>query len=455
MTDQAMRAFLDSCGSSGPLIIGVEEPGASGTSWRVLDQPYAIIGRDPGTDLFLQDADVSRRHAYLQMIAGRLFCIDLESRTGTHWGEEPGLWGWVHPGPGVRIGAFRLRSRDEGPGPPPNGKAGRANLPVPVSRSFEQPELPEVTLEILGRRAGPATWRASRSLILIGGSQACKVRLQGRGVAEIHASLVRTPAGVFAVDLLGPGGILVNGERVRCALLGEDDELGVGSHRIRVTSKSAKGEATRAISRPASPRGWIHRPPTTSVDGSSELAAIAAGERDTESLVRAMIGEFGQIQERSAERFQATLMAILQSFAGIHGEQMVLIREELTRIRELTDEQQALRSQVESRARIVENPPALRLVAGEPRSATLNLAPNSPNPARPGLHRRNLTIKDGERSRPSGQSSPVSTDPCPRPPSAAEEGEFHAQIFNRLAEIQGERQGRWQKLMESFFGRTS
>src|SRR4051812_22192252 len=104
MIDQPMGEFVSACGSAGPLLLGVEEPGTPGVSWRVFGQPFLVVGRAPGADLFLNDPAVSRRHAYLQLIAGRLFCVDLLSRTGTRWGDETGLWGWVQPDPGIRIG---------------------------------------------------------------------------------------------------------------------------------------------------------------------------------------------------------------------------------------------------------------------------------------------------------------------------------------------------------------
>ena len=436
MTDQAMRTFLEACGSAGPLILGVEEPGASGASWRVFDQPFAVVGRDPGSDLFLKDPAVSRHHAYLQVIAGRLFCVDLQSRTGTHWEDEPGLWGWVNPDPGVRIGPFRFRSRDDGPGVQATGKDRGSTLPVPVSRSFEQPELPEATLEIVSPTAGPTTWRASRSLVLIGGSRACKIRLQGEGIANIHASLLRTSAGVFAVDLLGPDGILVNGERVRCARLEQDDELTVGDHKIRVRCGPAgSGRRPEIRAKALSPRS---RESTTS-QGEGEA---------TESLVRLMLDEFGQIQQQTAERFQDTLMAVLQSFAGIHQEQMGLIREELARIRELTEEQQSLRAQVEVQARVgsAKVLPVLRFVSGEPRAATAGPVQCD----RP----RKLTIKDdGDRT--TDRPASFTNSPFSQPRGSPNEGAFHAKVFDRLAEIQGERQGRWQRLMESLLGKGS
>ena len=470
MIDQMMRAFLEACGSAGPLVLGVEEPDAAGVSWRVFDQPFVVVGRDPAADLFLRNRGISRRHAYLQMIAGRLFCVDLQSRTGTRWGDEPGLFGWVHPDPGVRMGPFRFRPRDEGPGTS-TGKAGGVALPLPVSRSFEQADLTEARLEILGPSAGSTSWQVSRALVLIGGSRACKVQLRGGGVAEIHAGLVRTPAGVFAVDLLGPGGILVNGERVRYARLGAHDELSVGTHRLRVHCTPLLGNPA-GPSQPAGKSKSIAGPvaPTRSADGPAlpaRISDVGPGKMpaplgmidDPASLMRSMLDEFGQIQMQMADRFQDSLLVVLQSFAGAQREQTDLIREELARIRELTEEQVALRSQVEGRGQVAARPHALQLVSGESHAA-ISSPSSSPPPVRPpraDQPPRRLTIGGGaERVEPAAERPAVRIDESRSgPPQEVDAADVHARICDRLAEIQSERQGRWQKLMDSLLGKGS
>src|SRR3954466_14921233 len=146
MIDQPKGGFLQGCGATGPVVLGIEEPGAAGVSWRVFDQPFLVVGRAPGAPGFLNDPAISRRHAYLQLVDGRLFCVDLQSRTGTLWGDEPGVWGWVPRDSGVRIGPFRLKLRDAGAAGPSSRREVGSFPPVPVSRSFDLPNLPEVTL---------------------------------------------------------------------------------------------------------------------------------------------------------------------------------------------------------------------------------------------------------------------------------------------------------------------
>ena len=57
---------------------------------RTLERPYTIVGRDPGVDLPLVHPLIKSRQAYLQVIAGRLFCIDLGGRLRVVWEGAPG-----------------------------------------------------------------------------------------------------------------------------------------------------------------------------------------------------------------------------------------------------------------------------------------------------------------------------------------------------------------------------
>ena len=440
--------FLTACGARGPLVLGVEEPDTSGTSWRVFDQPFIVVGRDPGADLRLDHAEVSRRHAYFQLIAGRLFCVDLQSHTGTRWGEEPGLWGWMHRDLGIGIGPFRLRTREGGSDPRALQQGDASSLPVPISKSFVQPGLPEVTVEILSASVGSPTWRISRALVLIGSSPACRIRLEGGGVAEVHASILRTPSGVFAVDLLGMGGVRLDGQRVRCARIAGDVEMAVGGHRLRVRC----GEpGARDLARIGGMRGVTGRSPGLPARHAAGSSPPARAEDlrpgsprsdpkmnpDTASLVKSMLDEFAQIQTRMADQFQESMLLIVRAISESHGERLAPIREELTRIRAATEEQASLRAPVGDKAHRQPGSPTLRIVSGEPGDSFAGPPPalGTPESEPAGGCRDDLADRSARESQ--------AYRPVPPIPDA-----MHAQIARRLSEIQDERQGRWRKLMK-------
>src|SRR5262245_39699530 len=100
-----MKSFLNACGFSEPLRLTVDGPRVEGEA-RTLPQPFAVIGRDPQADVILDDLRVSRRHIYIQAVAGRVFWVDLESRTGTC--DETGTRksGWLADGGLLEIGPF-------------------------------------------------------------------------------------------------------------------------------------------------------------------------------------------------------------------------------------------------------------------------------------------------------------------------------------------------------------
>ena len=115
---------------------------------------------------------------------------------------------------------------------------GRRFLPL-VARAHVSEPLPEVALEFLNGPSQSACWPMNRVMSLIGSASGCKFRLADPSVAPFHCGLLRTPLGLWVVDLLAPDGIGVNDALVRYALLADNDVLRVGRYRIRIRSRFA------------------------------------------------------------------------------------------------------------------------------------------------------------------------------------------------------------------------
>ena len=81
----------------------------STTKRCAFDLPFALVGRDPCSDLRLDSLEVSERHAYFQIVSGQLFCIDLGSRIGVYYGGRCRRSSHVERDQVVRIGPYRLR----------------------------------------------------------------------------------------------------------------------------------------------------------------------------------------------------------------------------------------------------------------------------------------------------------------------------------------------------------
>ena len=225
-----MDRFLEACGTAGRLHWSVERTGTARADLRSFDRPYVVVGRDPRCDLLLDDRAVSPRHAYLQVVGGNLFCVDLGSRLGTYLGGRCQRTGWIGPRQAVRIGPYRVRL-NTGDAPEPEHADRPEEAEAPVLAALPEPRL---TLDLSHRAVRPATCTIANELSLIGSAADCQVRLLDPSVANYHCSLLNTPLGVWVVDLLGEGGVAVNGVAQRCARIDDGDELRVGHSTIRV-----------------------------------------------------------------------------------------------------------------------------------------------------------------------------------------------------------------------------
>jgi pSer/pThr/pTyr-binding forkhead associated (FHA) protein len=491
---------------------------------RTFERPFTIVGRDPGVDLRLPHPLVRSRQAYLQVIAGHLFCVDLGGRPRVVWEEGRGRSGWVDGRSGVAFGPYRIRAK---------GGATQAGLddPLTVSTLDDWPPPPGV-LEF-PRRAGQPSFRLKRALTLVGGDPSCRLRLLDPSVSRFHCSLLHNADGLWVIDLLGRGGITVNGQPVRCARLGEGDLLKVGSFLIRRRSEQPPAQARVPSS------GSVATPPGVASRSDSSTRTPEAGggpSGDPMSLLLAMLppqgseagapavqgppwgplmsqpsgglaplkgdlvdpflaqltSRFGQMQHQMFDQFQQVLMMMVQMFGNMHRDQMAHVREELDQLRELNQDLHTLQLQAERMTHApAASPPSSVPTAGDAdtsdalhRIEALLLAtrphPNgapseggSTGPAAteprpvpdPSIPKSKIagraTIDNGagakEAPTPAGSTARSASirwdDPSPGPSGNPPDDNIHALLFRRIATLQTERQGRWQKILEMIAGR--
>jgi len=241
----------------------------------------------------------------------------------------------------------------------------------------------------------------NRVMSLIGSAGGCKFRLADPSVAPFHCSLLRSPLGLWVVDLLGPDGIGVNDTLVRYALLADNDVLKVGRYRVRIrcqfpgrdhdivraTSRTrSPGDRSQlpaetglpiaipeiagfpalsptawqgSLSRVFSPLGpgpqashieWI---PSASRPGAGELARLDNGEL-ADSVLVPLVNQFGLMQQQMMDQFQQTISMLVQMFGSLHRDQMDVIRAELDQLRDLTKEFQAIKVELADLSRVRE-----------------------------------------------------------------------------------------------------
>jgi len=506
-----MKSFLNACGFKEPFRLAVEGARAVEGRSRPMPQPFAVIGRDPRADVVLDDLRVSRRHVYLQAVAGQVFWLDLESRAGTC--DETGTrkWGWLAGGGLLQIGPFAIRRGADEPGP----REPARESPLAV-RGYGREALLEVTLEFLNGPSQATTWPMNRMMSLIGSAKGCKFRLTDPSVSAFHAGLLRTPTGLWVVDLRGDRSISIGVEPVRFGPLADGDVLGIGRYRMRVhcrESRAAASEPDRAASvgLPAHrPRGDIVRRPAPERAGgplsippaygsstlpmppppfpvvasasgvevvSSDSATLSARLRQpelSESALVPLVNQFSLMQQQMFDQFQQAMGMLVQMFGTMHREQMDVIREELDRLHDLTRELQELKEELArapARAAAPEpaaspsvspapNPAASAFAAAADRKpAEARPVPTLP-PLEPAADPRRSPVAVGPAKAPAAAvAPPPPTGPRPDQvrPGAGTPGDAEpagvprdavAWIHHRIAAIQQERETRWQKIVK-------
>jgi pSer/pThr/pTyr-binding forkhead associated (FHA) protein len=460
---EAMEDFLGSCGAGGPLRIDVTGPGPRQSVRCVFEQPCVMIGRDLGNDLRLDHDQVSRRHAYLQLLAGRLFCIDLGSRTGLWWGKRTRTAAWLDAP--VNIGPYRLHLPDRLASGPQQGLDWNP-LETPAA---DQRDLPHVTLQIFeGSR--PTLHPLDRVLTLTGRSTACKVQVANFSLSRYHCSFLLTPSGVWVIDLLSREGVFVNGQRVKWACLRPGDQLELGKVLVCPLYDGDVPDGPTAAVRAYEPDP-LNSPPSSDPDmpvdasgpeheeaTSHTLVAVPSGLQQQAlppvdfkaleasgpqgALLVPVLQQFSLMQQQMMDQFQQSMQMVVQLFASMHRDQMGMLQQELDHIHRITRELQELQAEAKAREH----------AAAQKNGTTSASAPATGSPAL------------ADRSPPGTQETaafPAPANGTRRPVADAsskshqERGvdDMHDWINQRIVNLQRERESRWQKVFSFVMGK--
>ncbi len=457
-----MDEFLKACGATGPLDLRIENRGET-TRWST-HQPFALIGSDPIADLLLDDPRVDRLHAYLQVIEGEVYWVDLGSQSGTHWeySNNTARCGWlIHPH-GIGIGPYLIQSAAE-------DHQAVDSIPRLIvrpdpfaSRPQDSDDLPRVVLEFRRDAAKPIRWRMRHILTLVGSSPHCKVRLAAPGVSPFHCSLLRTAAGVWVVNL-GRDGVTVNASSIRAARLEDRDELQIGDVTIRVffkTSLPANGKIGSSAGSMISPVTLLAHPaslsrelatsrvnsvwrsPGQAVEGLLADRISNEGELPA-SLLTLAFDKFEQMQQQFLDQFQQTALMMFRALGSMHRDQMEELREKLDSLQQLGENFKALQAQMANTS-----PPGP--------SAPIHQQ-TAPTPPQPGTS--SPPAPDTSGARPSNASAENGTEPLrEKLRSLADDPNnqsmnVHEWMIGRLAALEDEQRTRWQKILDMVRGK--
>jgi predicted component of type VI protein secretion system len=399
--------------------------------------------------------------------------------------------GWLRQEQFVRLGRYRVRWKSQLRSWPQDDEPFDPLASEPIIRPGADP-LPGASLE-LPIRIGESTsrWTLNACVTMFGRADECHLVLTDDSISRYHVSLVRTPLGVWAVDLLSREGVWVNGLRVKWAWLDEGDALRIGRFTF-VVRYGRVPDRVRRIDIPLEAGAYCSPPPAVSARGTDMLPVKVTRPLPARSSypARAKISypahphveapplsvspdddEWGRLAEFSAgptamwhqhrqflEMFHSEMLLMVQMFMTMHRDHVGVIREELARIEELTGELANLQTQLGPRSSPGKrnqpvddghrsSEPVVRLPVAR---AKLYRDPGPPPPTRNnGRQQRKPAQAVGksrlENSRASSASGADKHDAAQTPPM--DTVAFHAEITNRIAELQRERQGYWRKIL--------
>jgi pSer/pThr/pTyr-binding forkhead associated (FHA) protein len=473
-----LEHFLEACGASEPLELETARTGEG--TWRrhTLERPFALIGRDKRSDIRLNDTRAALRHAYLQVIAGRAFVVDLGSRSGTRWQGKAYRKEWLGPDETLGMGRCSVRlARDEKANAPASSKM---EWDPCQSGTADRLQFPAATLECLGASVRTQRWQLDSVLTLVGRASTCQLRLPDPSMSAFHCALLLTAHGLWMVDLFGRDGVWVNGRRMRWAHLDDGACLQVGRFPMRVwyqpatlaapvapfKQESAVGEpwAGDPDNLPGNPAAISEKTATESGVPSASLGApepalpvvttggfiplepftpftVPAVPMNNGAFPPALLQHLAALQQGMMAQFQQSMVMMLQMMTTMRHEEMELLREVLRRVGGLSREVRATAAQ-RKKTRPPRQPQDQGKEPAEPKG------PLSPGAASSSTEGTGHTQSDNGSE--SFASQPTSG---PTQDARTMDSQFHAWLSGRIAQMEKERQGAWQRLLSSLLGK--
>lgn len=240
-----------SCGQVNPISLLVRHQEQGDVSKYVVNKPYAVIGRHEACDICISNEKISKQHVYLQILDGRLFCVDQGSRAGIFWQDMPRLYGWLNPAESIKVGPYHVTLEQ------PVGIEPHPAREVPNTAPFYVKYVPHQNAKAQLEVNESQTFLLRYQMALIGRTRHCNVVLDSEEIAPIHASIVRTKDAKYWL-IVPMGHVKVNGHRCQSYDLQDGDVIKIGKHiiRFKITATADKPFHTGQItdSNPDTPR---------------------------------------------------------------------------------------------------------------------------------------------------------------------------------------------------------
>jgi pSer/pThr/pTyr-binding forkhead associated (FHA) protein len=485
-----VERFRKACGFEAPLALTCQDADSPGAEPAAIEwpAPFLLIGRHPREDLFLDSPQVSRRHAFILAVAGRIIGVDLKSRTQILWDEEAVArdWDWLDPGRFLQIGPYRIRRSDPRPDEPPPPLDPFSD---PADQGSPSAWLPRPVFELPFRMGGVAsTWEMPGLLALVGRTDDCQFILTDDSISRSHACLVRTPVGTWVVDIGIREGVHVNGTRVRWAWLADGDLVRFGLFTLIVRyDRSPEGLSREDVPLEAGAhtagshekhrsfaglpakvgrtglalRRGVRPPAVAELSGlpadfsQGAPAAVSRGEWEPAYGPGPSPYAMWYQQMQLMETFHNDMAMMVQMFIAMHREFQGSVRAELDRVQQLTRELGRLNARLSrlekpgetgQTAAAVRPEGKVRPVSEKPRPESRLASPRQTAPRQKSTTAR----QDAAREATGRPEPPAGAVPGSR--SRKESPELYADLTQRITELQQERRTYWQRILKTING---
>ena len=250
--------LIDTAGRRPTRVLGArgqERSSAGREPWRLVGQRGGfeifgrhVIGRDAGCDFTVSSNSVSRRHARLELRAGRLVVTDLGSANGTFVNGQRVRERVLRVGDEVRFDkeSFHI----EGPvdpgrtsGRPPGGDATRVRGGIDAAGTTVVSKGSSRLEVVAGMEA--KSFGLTKAKYVVGRAAGNDIQLPEDSVSSRHAQLEKTGGSWRLTDLQSTNGTFVNGRRIDSVELKPGDRIRFGDVGVKF-SEDAPQQALRS-----------------------------------------------------------------------------------------------------------------------------------------------------------------------------------------------------------------
>jgi pSer/pThr/pTyr-binding forkhead associated (FHA) protein len=308
------ESFAAACKLSAAIEIRAVHRSTGASQFHAISQPFAFIGRAKPLSVRLDDPSVSQCHAYLQVFEGLPYCIDLGSRTGVLWDDGGQGRGWVHPGQTLRLGMFDVQI----------GISGKDPLVMqeePRESGLSHDESPLAVLEVHSPTGTTGNFVLDRAITLVGRHPNCNLRFLDDALSYFQCALVKTPAGVWCVDILSRKGTVLNGRLTRLAQLRDGDLIELGKVSMLLHYGSQPGQPL-------------------ALGASTALQTTAPAAITQQTVADSVASAFVPFREMM-EQFQQCFVTMARMFTTMQQEHTSMMCEQMRQIQELLQEMRA------------------------------------------------------------------------------------------------------------------